>query len=863
MQFHLSKACSCFTSVILFIASSALRANSAAAPIDVPTRITPFLPAGYCIRWNYATNKLVYNKPGPDKYYGIYLLNPDGSGERPLTPGNPLLPGKHCGAPHWHPSGRYILFIAEKKEHPGSSAVALPGYCDMWLITPDGQKAWRLVEEPMDPDRSMLLPMFSPDGKKIAWCERVVGPNLLEPFKVAGLNVIHVADFIEEPQPHVANIKDYTPGGGPAFFEASCFTPDGRSIFMTSNHETKNFWKSQIYRLDLDTGATHRLTQGDNYNEHPGLTPDGQSIIWMTTAHTDALHFVHGTDWWLMDLDGGNPRRLSRMCVQGNPQSDGYPKWPCTVAWSPDGTWFYGDVQTNLITQAGHVVRVDILDRDQVKPAQFESSLPVVRIDSGKISGTLVGAGKDIRVFKGVPFAAPPIGALRWRPPQAVMPWEGVRPCTEFAPACPQPKVMIISNEIKKTDEDCLYLNVWAPAKLSATKTPVMVWIHGGGFTIGSASQGWFDGEHLARKGVIVVSIAYRLGPLGFLAHPLLSHESKNNVSGNYGLLDQIFALQWVQRNIAAFGGDPKNVTIFGESAGGASVCELLVSPLTKGLFQAAIAESGGARAPIRHLTEKWYGKASMEAVGTYFAEALSCAKSDDVLAAMRSKPVEDLLKAADAAKQKFGGETSGPIVDGYLLPDDPNVLFAAGKAHDVPFIAGSNADEIGGLLSDRVIRGEFGAGAEEIFKLFPSPSRSHAATVAIFTSVARADARDMSRHHSKAYLYQFSRIAPPFRFLRAFHSLEIAYVFGNLDPKLKFEPADHDLSEAMLTYWTNFAKTGDPNGPGVPTWPAYTADTDIHLELGDAIHSASGLEKAACDGMDRIRLDRVEKRKG
>lgn len=248
---------------------------------------------------------------------------------------------------------------------------------------------------------------------------------------------------------------------------------------------------------------------------------------------------------------------------------------------------------------------------------------PTTRIQSGQVSGTILGGQKGVHVFKGIPFAAPPVADLRWKPPQPVKAWEGVRACTEFGPACPQPKVPIISTDITQLSEDCLHLNVWTPAKRSGTGRPVMVWIHGGGFGIGATCQTWFNGESLARQGVVIVTINYRLGPFGFLAHPLLSQESEQRVSGNYGLLDQIAALQWVKRNIAAFGGDPNCVTIFGESAGAASVCHLLVAPLAKGLFHRAIAESGGARAPIRHLREKWYGKEPMEAVGSYVAKEL------------------------------------------------------------------------------------------------------------------------------------------------------------------------------------------------------------------------------------------------
>ena len=864
--------------LVMFLAAfwaSGLLAAAAGAPpatVTLATRISPFLPAGYGIRWNTGTGQMAYNRPGGDGYYGLYLLDPpDGRNERPLT--SPQLPGRHTGSPCWHPSGRYIVLVAEKKRHPGSSVPALPGwggFSDMWLITSDGRRAWKLVEEPIEADRGMLLPQFSPDGKKIAWCERVAGPNLFIPLKVAGLFVIHVADFLDGPTPRVAGIKDFKPGGD-AFYEASCFTRDSKSLLITSDYDTKNFWRNQIYRLDLKTGVARRLTHNQGYNEHPSLTPDGKSILWMSNVQCDTRSVLNGTDWWLMDADGANPRRVSTMNVRSSPQCDGAPKWACAAAWSPDGRWFLGDVEMNLFTCASKVVRVDLLPGgaavqpapSPAVPATAPAGEPTVHIASGLISGRLAGVQKDVCVYKGIPFAAPPLGQLRWRPPQAVKPWEGVRACTEFGPACPQPKVLIISAEITKTDEDCLNLNVWAPAGALGQKLPVMVWIHGGAFTLGANSQGWFNGENLARQGVVVVAVNYRLGPLGFLAHPLLSRESDKGVSGNYGLLDQIFALRWVNRNIAAFGGDPDCVTLFGESAGAASVCDLLVSPLSQGLFHRAITESGGARNAIRHLREKWYGKDPMEAVGTYIEKHLKCDQAASPLTALRAKSAAEILKAAEAAKSHFGGETSAPIVDGWVLPDAPALLFDKGQAHDVPFITGSNADEVGWLMSDLAVRRDYGPYADAIFKLFPGDARKQAATVAIFTSVARADGRAMSRGHANAYLYQFSRVPPPWRVLGAFHSSEIPFVFGNLDPKLRFEQKDRDLSATMTAYWVQFAKTGDPNSPTRPKWPAYDARSDLHLEFGETVQTGKGLQKSACDGIDLIQAERVQKRKG
>jgi para-nitrobenzyl esterase len=500
----------------------------------------------------------------------------------------------------------------------------------------------------------------------------------------------------------------------------------------------------------------------------------------------------------------------------------------------------------------------------QPPPAASSDNNPATaRIASGQVSGTTLGQQGDVQVYKGIPYAAPPVGDLRWKPPQPVRAWDGTRSCTQFGHSSLQHKVPFISRDITDLNEDCLYLNVWAPARRSGRPCPVMVWIHGGSFVVGSSCQSCFNSESLARQGVVVVTINYRLGPMGFFAHPLLSKESANGVSGNYGLLDQIAALQWVQKNISAFGGDPNCVTIFGESAGAVSVCYLLVSPLSAGLFHRAIAESGGSSMPIRHLRQKWYGKESMESVGTHIAGTLGCDQKEDPLAALRAKPAGEILQAAKLAKARFGDDCTAPVVDGWVLPDDPGLLFEKGKTYDLPFITGTNENELPGLFSKASVRGYYGHYADTILKLFPDKEEKNASTVAIFTSVARADARAMSGGKSKAYLYRFTRLAPPTRFLGVFHSEEIFYVFGNLDPKYKFESTDLDLSRAMMSYWVQFARTGDPNAKGLPVWPAYDAQTDINMELGDTVHPEKNLFKSACDGIDPCRLDRINKRAG
>ena len=499
-----------------------------------------------------------------------------------------------------------------------------------------------------------------------------------------------------------------------------------------------------------------------------------------------------------------------------------------------------------------------------------------IRLDSGLVSGAAVGFAGDVHVYKGIPFAAPPVGDLRWGPPQPVKPWEGTRACTEFGPWCPQPKPLM-GREMGTQGEDCLYLNVWTPAKSPADKLPVMVWIHGGGHTTGSGASSFYNGEALAREGVVLVTINYRLGPFGYFAHPLLSKESERKVSGNYGLLDQIAALQWVQRNIAAFGGNPGCVTIFGESAGAVSVCRLMVSPLSKGLFHRAIAESGGAQGHNRGLRDTRDGLEPMEKVGERIAESLGCDKAADPLAALRAKTPQELLDASHPTQGLFGkGIRFGPIVDGWALPDDPAALFAAGRQHDVPFMAGSNADE-GSVFTRQLpiqrvfgykwmVRRRFGGHADAVLRLFPaerdedaSAAMSRLVGVSAFVAPARALVRAMERVASPGYLYHFTRVAPIERLkpLGAFHALEIGYVFGTLEGHAGFDEKDKALSQTMRKAWARFAATGDPNGEGLPQWPPYRAETDPYMEFGDAVAPKAGLYKAACDLFDAIQSQR------
>jgi para-nitrobenzyl esterase len=499
-----------------------------------------------------------------------------------------------------------------------------------------------------------------------------------------------------------------------------------------------------------------------------------------------------------------------------------------------------------------------------------------VRIGGGLITGSVAG---EVRVYKGIPFAAPPMGDLRWKPPQPVQPWEGVRACAEYGPWCPQPKPMI-GRELGTMKEDCLYLNVWTAAKGPGEKRPVMVWIHGGGFTTGSGAMASYDGEKLACEGAVVVTINYRLGPLGFFGHPLLSKESAKGLSGNYGFLDQVAALEWVKRNIAAFGGDPGCVTIFGESAGSASVCRLMVSPLAEGLFHRAIAQSGGAHGRNRHLRERREEMDPLENLGEAIARELGCEKEKDPLGALRAKSADEILAASNPAQGLFGkGNKFGPVVDGWALPEDPGLLWEQGKHRKVPFLLGTNADEGTIFLQQLQIRNVAGYQmtvrylfrdeADTLLKLFPASSDGEVAgalnklvTVGSFVSPARVLARASARDGVPTWLYHFTRVpdSPLMRRLGAFHGLEIPYVFGNFTGaglRLVLREKDRELSKSMRTYWLNFAHTGDPNGGSLPVWPACDEKKDGHLDLGDEVRAGSGLYREACDAIDAARARR------
>jgi len=471
--------------------------------------------------------------------------------------------------------------------------------------------------------------------------------------------------------------------------------------------------------------------------------------------------------------------------------------------------------------------------------AAFAASNDVVKLDSGQVAGT-TRATSDMRIFKGIPFAAPPVGDLRWRAPQPAAHWGGVRQADAFGPVCMQNAG---GGSDQKVSEDCLYLNVWTGAKSASEKRPVMVWIYGGGYKTGSGSQPDYDGEALAKKGAVVVTINYRLGVFGFFSYPELTRESDRRGAGNFGLLDSIAALQWVQKNIAAFGGDPKRVTIFGESAGAGLVANLMVSPQAKGLFHRAIGESSSwTTATIGRLGTL----AEAEQAGVKYADGLG-AKS---LAELRAKPADQILKA---------GRGGGPIVDGWSIPEDPGIVFSQGKQNDVPVLVGSNRDESFGATPANAAQyaeqshKRYGDLADSFMKVYPGASDEQAKDSAFFAGrdemvfVMRNWARMESKTgKSKAYVFFFTHQPPvqpnakggkfgPGPHGSAVHTSELPYVFNNLRGPRAWTDEDRQVADTMSSYWVNFAATGDPNGKGLPKWIAYEDNKNKNaMEFGD-----------------------------
>jgi len=475
-----------------------------------------------------------------------------------------------------------------------------------------------------------------------------------------------------------------------------------------------------------------------------------------------------------------------------------------------------------------------------------------VRVQGGLIQGTFEDG---LTVYRGIPFAAPPVGEGRWRAPQPAGKWDTVLQASRFAPGPMQGWTPPSGKS-----EDCLYLNVWSPAK-AGEHLPVLVWIYGGGFNSGATSDKNYSGEKLAKKGVVLVSIAYRVGQIGFFAHPELSKESPHHVSGNYGLLDMIAGLQWIQKNIAALGGDPHKVTIFGESAGGIAVSMLCASPLAKGLFQGAISESGGSFGPLRRTTfpgENLKRLPDAESAGAAYLKQAGLPSVEDArkLSADKLPPIRGL---------------AWPIIDGWVIPDDQYKLYEAGEYNDIPVLIGYNSDEGASFSPPKTpadyiaaVNTRYGKFAGALLKAYPVDS----------TTVPKS-ARDLTRDaafgwhtwswarlqsktgRSKVYYYYFDQHPdypkgnPRFGYGSP-HAQEVAYVFGHLDPAgAETSKSDRTISDAMATYWTNFAKYGDPNGKGLPDWPAFSDKNPAVMYFSQTPHTGPVPDAGSLEVLD------------
>ena len=500
---------------------------------------------------------------------------------------------------------------------------------------------------------------------------------------------------------------------------------------------------------------------------------------------------------------------------------------------------------------------------------------PVIQTAAGMVRGVKEG---DVDVFRGVPFASPPVGEFRWRPPQPVTPWEGVRDAKEFGPSCAQGGWGAAPGTIAEgSSEDCLYLNVWKPAGArQGAKLPVMVWIHGGAFVGGSGNT---SGNGFATKGVILVSINYRLGRLGHFAFPALSAEHPEEPKGSYAFMDQIAALKWVQQNITAFGGDPKNVTIFGFSAGGVSIHSLMTIPSARGLFQKAIGHSSGGRdgvltgRPISKENASQYYPVSAETTGINFARKHGIEGTDAAaLAKLRAMKVEEIVDGGQENDGQGGPRIySGPILDGKLVVENSTAAYNAGRHARVPLMIGCNSAEIGGAFVNA------SSTKEELFSMFgelkeearaaydPDGTKDFAEvqtrfnTDKVWGEPARFAAQSVAAKGNPAYIFLFSYVPAGMQQRMRFgpgHGTDISFVFDNLRVPEggTADPSDKEVARIMNGYWVNFAKTGNPNGEGLPQWPLFNPKTNQILDV-----QPDGKAVAKPDPR-KARLDVIEK---
>jgi para-nitrobenzyl esterase len=527
---------------------------------------------------------------------------------------------------------------------------------------------------------------------------------------------------------------------------------------------------------------------------------------------------------------------------------------------------------------------------DQPPTSASQALGPVVETAAGTLEGAYADSSEEMLVFRGVAFAKAPVGELRWRPPEAPESWEGARSATANGLPCWQPltpETSIYSRGQIERSEDCLFLNLWTAAESRDDRLPVMVWFHGGGHRTGHGGSRVFNGAALAQKGVVLVSANYRLGAFGFMAHPGLTAESPDGSSGNYGILDKIQALEWVRENAEAFGGDPDNVTIFGQSAGSASVCTLVASPLAAGLFHKAIGHSGsclGDRMTLHGETGEEGSGPSAHDLGLNLARAVDVeGEGADAIAALRAVPAETLLESTQG-----DARSPGIQIDGWVVPRQMGEIFAAGDHNKMPVMTGWMSDEGTALFAalpaleleafEAEIESRYGEHAEAILEEYADQISvsTKSALQAIqadqaFGWGARTWLREVERAGSPAYHYFFTRSPPVYllylpdrppieipegpRGYGAYHSGDLAYAFANQElVGSGWDDLDREISRVMSQYWVNFARTGDPNGEGVPEWPRYEAASDRGIELGAEIRAVSQIRKAKLDLFDAAR---------
>ncbi len=489
------------------------------------------------------------------------------------------------------------------------------------------------------------------------------------------------------------------------------------------------------------------------------------------------------------------------------------------------------------------------------------AQVTVVQLENGKIQGYADSSTRSIRIFKGIPFATPPVGDLRWKAPQPVKNWQGIKQCNQFAASPmqnkPQPFYCWSEEFIAQPEplsEDCLYLNVWTTAKSEGQKQPVFVWIYGGGLSSGSANCAIYDGEEMAKKGVVFVSINYRVGVFGFMAHPELTKEASYQASGNYGFLDQLAALKWIQKNIVAFGGDPNNVTIAGQSAGAFSVTALIASPLAKGLFHKAIAQSGGLLSNM--LVQ---GLPEAEGQGVAFMKRANATS----LAALRKMPAPELQQISN--DQQLG--RFGTTLDGYVLPLNLMEHFKRGLQNQTPVLTGWVTGD-GSFLGNvemtvddykKEVEAKYGSNAKAYLKIFPASTTAEVKAVkqkVTLLNFAGLPAHLLASFNAMAtYLYQFGHVPPDkqgFPNYGAFHTSEVPFALHTLHKwNRPWQKLDRELENVISSYWVNFAKTGNPNGNSLPEWKPYDKHQGNIMLLEDAVQLKPAFMKRELDFLE------------